>query len=79
MHSQLKPTERQRREQQSRASKAAWKVNEWAFAVSLSRSYVYELISQKKIKSVAVGKSRLITTSPAAFLDALAEQQAPAA
>ncbi len=79
MHTQLKPTERQRREQQSRSSKAAWKVNEWAFEVSLSRSYVYELISQQKIKSVVVGKSRLITTSPAAFLDALAEQQARAA
>lgn len=74
----IKPTERQRREQQSRASKAAWKVNEWAFEVSLSRSYIYELISQQKIKSVVVGKSRLITTSPAAFLDALAEQQAAA-
>lgn len=79
MHTQLKPSESHRREQQSRASKAAWKVNEWAFEVSLSRSYVYELIHDQKIKSVVVGKARLITTSPAAFLEALAEQQTAAA
>ncbi|MPZ31437.1 MAG: hypothetical protein GEV13_10645 [Rhodospirillales bacterium] len=75
MQTQLKPTERQRRARQSLASKAAWKVNEWAFETSLSKSFVHELISEQKIKSVKLGGARLILTSPAAFLSSLAEQQ----
>jgi excisionase family DNA binding protein len=78
MQAQLNPSERQRREQQSMAAKAGWRINEWCRAVGVSRSFTYELIAERKIKSVALGKARIITTSPIEFLSILAEQQADA-
>lgn len=48
--------------------KRAWKVKEWGAMVSLSDSYVFKLIAEKKIDSVRLGHTRLITTSPEAFL-----------
>jgi excisionase family DNA binding protein len=50
----------------------AWTVRDWAEQTSLSKSYVYILINARKITSVKSGKKRLITTSPAAYIQSLA-------
>jgi hypothetical protein len=57
--------------------KVAWRPDEWGWAIGLSRASVYCLLSEGKIRSVknASGKhgARLIITSPAEYLDRLAE------
>ena len=50
----------------------AWTVREWAQQTSLSKSYVYVLLSAGRISSVKAGKRRLITTAPADYIDSLA-------
>jgi len=54
-----------------KSSKVAWKVRDWAEAVSLSQSYVHKMIAEKKIDSRRVGHTRLITTSPEDFINGL--------
>ena len=51
--------------------KLGWRVNEWAAAVGISRTSVYELIAAKTITSVKFGGARLITTLPRDFLASL--------
>lgn len=50
----------------------AWTVKDWAHQTSLSKSYVYILVAKKKLASVKAGTRRLITTSPADYLQSLA-------
>jgi len=50
----------------------AWTVNDWARLTSLSKSYVYKLVSRGVLTSVKSGKRRLITTAPQSYIDALA-------
>jgi excisionase family DNA binding protein len=52
--------------------KAGWRVNEWAAAVGISRSRIYELLADKTIASVRFGGARIITTPPSEFLASLA-------
>jgi excisionase family DNA binding protein len=56
---------------QATPHKALWRVNEWAADVGLSRARVYELLNEKKIKSVKCGARRLINTTPAEFAASL--------
>jgi len=51
--------------------KVAWKVKEWAALVGCSRSRTHELIAQKRVSSVKLGATRLITTSPEDFIASL--------
>jgi hypothetical protein len=44
-------------------------VRNWRKALDLSESYTYELISNKRVRSVKVGGKRLILTSPSDFID----------
>jgi len=53
------------------ATKAGWRVNEWAADVGVSRAYVYELLKKKSIASVKLGAARIITTRPSDFLASL--------
>lgn len=53
------------------AAKAGWRVPEWAAATGISRSLVYELMTDKKIESVKLGAARIVITPPAAFLASL--------
>jgi hypothetical protein len=53
------------------ARKAGWRVIAWSDAVGCSRSYTYILIKTKRIESVLLGRSRIITTAPADFLKSL--------
>ena len=52
------------------STKAGWRVEEWAKDCGLSRSYAYNLMKQGTIRSVRVGRNRIITTTPAEFLAA---------
>lgn len=56
--------------------KVGWRVLEWSIATGCGKSTTNELIREKKITSVKLGGSRIITTPPATFLASLAEQQA---
>jgi len=56
------------------STKAGWRVSEWAADVGLSRAFVYELLSAKKIDSVKAGNARIITTKPADYLASLEER-----
>lgn len=58
-----------------KSTKAGWATDEWCKDTGVGRSTSYELEAEGKIKAVRVGKRRIITTPPAAFLAALAEQQ----
>ncbi len=51
--------------------KFGWKVPEWCAATGVSRSSVYELLAEKRLDSVKLGHSRLITTHPSVFLSSL--------
>jgi hypothetical protein len=51
---------------------AAWRVNAWCRQVPISRSKFYEERNAGRIKTVKVGSSTLVTTSPKDYLAALA-------
>lgn len=61
---------------QANPNQVAWSVKSWCADTDLSPAYVYELIAAKRISSAKVGGKRLITTKPADFVAALAEQAA---
>jgi hypothetical protein len=48
-----------------------WRVRPWAQAVGCSVSRTWELIAAGRIKSVKLGKARIIVTSPREFLATL--------
>jgi hypothetical protein len=50
----------------------AWTVRDWAHHTSLSKSYVYILLTKGVITSVKAGKRRLITTPPDEYIGSLA-------
>ena len=52
-------------------AKVGWRVAEWAKAVGISRSRVWELIAAEAVVSVKLYSSRIILTAPRTFLDAL--------
>ena len=51
--------------------KAGWRISEWHPEVGISRSLTYELIKDKKIKIVKVGRVTIIITPPSEFLASL--------
>lgn len=58
------------------SEKAGWRVAEWAKNVGIGRAYTYELIRDRKIRSVKIGSARVITTPPGEFLRSLEQLQA---
>lgn len=60
-------------ENSAAATKAGWRIDEWARDVGVSRSTIYELIGEKRISSVRLGGARIITTPPAKFLSSLTD------
>jgi hypothetical protein len=56
----------------SHPSKAGWSVDEFVSATSICRTNVFSFIKSGQIKSVNVGRRRVITTPPADFLASLA-------
>jgi hypothetical protein len=61
---------------QTNSTKAGWRIPEWCRDTGTGRSMALQLIKDGKIKSVKIGKSRVITTTPGEFLNGLAERQA---
>ena len=59
----------------SNLGKAGWRVSEWAGNVGIGRAFTYELIRDKKIRSVKIGSARIIITPPKEFLRSVEEQQ----
>lgn len=55
--------------------KAAWRVAQWCQEVGVCRATANNLIAASMIESVRVGGMRLITTSPRAFLTAMAAER----
>jgi hypothetical protein len=55
----------------SQTQKFGWRVSEFAAAVGLSRAHIYNLMGEGRLDSVKLGKARIITTSPGAFLESL--------
>jgi len=51
-------------------AKVGWRVAEWCAATGLGKSTVWALIAAGRLRTVTVGKCRVITTSPAEFLAA---------
>ena len=50
------------------ASKKGWTVTEWRHEVGISPAFTWRLIRDDRVRSVKLGKRRLITTPPAEFL-----------
>lgn len=48
--------------------RAGWRPEEWARAVGVSRSMAYQLAQRGEVQSVHIGRVRVITTPPSAFL-----------
>jgi hypothetical protein len=53
--------------------KKGWRVSEWHPQVGISRSLTYELIKDRRIKIVKVGRATIIVTPPSEFLARLGE------
>lgn len=51
--------------------KQGWRVSEWHPQVGISRSLTYELIKDRRIKIVKVGRATIIVTPPSEFLASL--------
>lgn len=58
-------------------SRAGWSVKDWCRACSISRTTLYGL--DEPPASVLLGRKRIITESPAAFLARIASEQTEAA
>jgi len=54
--------------------KQGWRVSEWHPQVGISRSLTYELIKDRRIKIVKVGRATIIVTPPSEFLASLAPE-----
>lgn len=52
--------------------KAGFSVSEFCFGAGIGRSKAYDLMKEKRISFVTVGRRRIITTSPADFLAGMA-------
>jgi hypothetical protein len=52
----------------STVTKRGWRVGEWCRDTGLGKTTVFALIAEGAVDSVKVGKARIITTSPTAFL-----------
>jgi len=63
----------------SQEPRAAWKPGTFARAIDKSRSWLYALPPQLQPVSVKIGRSRLITEAPDAFVRRLADQHPKAA
>jgi hypothetical protein len=57
-------------------TKAGWRPLEWAADAGISRANTYQLLASGELASVRIGKARIITTSPAAYLASLADRAA---
>jgi hypothetical protein len=51
----------------------AWRINEWRKAVPLSRSQVYEFLSDGTIRSAKIDGARLILDRPEDFVERFAK------
>ena len=47
---------------------------EWSEAAGCSRSYTYQLMAAKRLRTVKVGTMRVILTHPVEFLASLSDQ-----
>lgn len=54
-----------------RQTKVGWRPAEWAADVGISRTSVWRLMKDERIASVAIGRTRIIVTSPAEYLSSL--------
>ena len=54
--------------QPGQSDKFGWRVLEWCAAVGVSRSTAYRLMAADALKSVTIGKARIILTHPREFL-----------
>lgn len=48
--------------------KRGWRVREWYPQVGISRAWTWVLIKEGKIKTVKLGRARIIVTPPSEFL-----------
>lgn len=48
--------------------KKGWRVSEWHPQVGISRAWTWRLIKANRIKTVKLGKARIIVTPPSEFL-----------
>jgi hypothetical protein len=61
------------------ADQVGWKPREWSAAARVCPATTAALIRDKKVKSVKLGKARIILTPPAEFLASLVEADQPGA
>jgi excisionase family DNA binding protein len=50
------------------SKKYGWRTREWCYAVGCSRAFAYQLLAQGRLRSVKLGRSRLIVDHPQDFL-----------
>ena len=62
----------------TKPSKAGWRVGEYAEAIGLGRSTLYELPAPMQPHSVKFGAVRIITEEPSAYLRRIAAAQGEA-
>lgn len=60
-------------------ARAGWKVREWCADVSIGKATMYALPPEMQPFSVKVGRSRIITESPSAWLARIGRAQRAAA
>ena len=63
-------------EEYRKQDKVAWTVEEWKTATGLGNTTVFELMKRGALRSVSVGRRRLILTSPVEYLNSLANGRA---
>lgn len=54
---------------QNGEERAGWRPKEWAEQVGISRAMVYDLMARGELKTVKVGKTRIVIESPREFLE----------
>lgn len=57
------------REMQNGEERAGWRVEAWAKAIGISRAQVWVMIKRGDLKTVKLGKIRIIVEQPRDFLE----------
>lgn len=61
--------------QDKHVDKAGWRVPRWCREADVGKSTTHALIKSGKLRSVRLGRARIILTSPREYLERLAAQQ----
>jgi hypothetical protein len=57
------------------STKVAWRADEWCRDTGIGMTHLYKMLNEGRVKSVKMGRMRLIVTAPADFIRSLETEE----